>query len=280
MNSLAFSVTALLALGALVGCYETQSPPAPPLDGCPRDYAPVCGDDGVTYANACSAEAAGAAVVRTGPCEPGGPCTQDTDCVLDEVCNVPPDCRDSTCAPGAPCLPPLPCEERKVCEPCACPENYDPVCGVDGVTYGNGCEARCAHVGVLTRPGACGTPMCPSPVPPDVCNANCGPAGGSYTTGEDGCFYCTCNPPTPICDPVMCALDCEFGFVLGPDGCPLCECNPPPPEPPAPPATRLCLDVSDCAPMGEICDMSVCLSPPCMPGMTCTDVCYGACTGV
>jgi hypothetical protein len=264
---------ALLALGALVGCYETQPPPTPPVEGCPTIDAPVCGDDGMTYANECSADAAGVTVARTGPCEPTGPCTGDDDCDVGFVCNVPPDCRDSTCAPGAPCLPPLPCEERKVCETCVCPDVYDPVCGVDGVTYGNGCEARCAHVGILPRPGACGAPTCPSPVPPDVCNAMCGAGGGTYTTGEDGCLYCTCNPVPPLeCGAVACTLACEFGFVLGPDGCPLCECAP------EPPAQRLCLSNENCDTATEYCDTSTCFSAPCPPGMACPDVCYGVCT--
>lgn len=154
---------------------------------CPLSSSPVCGCDGVTYANPCLAESVGINIARAGSCEEerccdpraepgfgdnpacieGATCCSDgawrcnegdlsTTCdavgeVCTEVCGgiAGTSCSAETsyCRVG---VGECCCDIQGVCvpRPDVCIEIFVPVCGCDGVTYSNECFAAAAGISI------------------------------------------------------------------------------------------------------------------------------------
>jgi hypothetical protein len=128
-------------------CGAAEGACAPVPEICIEIARPVCGCDGVTYANDCVRRHASVSKAHDGRCEDtrelcggiaGFVCSDPTDVCLFEP---------GTC---------LVADNMGVCvdRPDACPLVYDPVCGCDGKTYGNACEALRAGAQVDHR-GPC-----------------------------------------------------------------------------------------------------------------------------
>ncbi len=124
----------------------------------------------------------------TGPLLPPDCCSSNADCAIDEYCVS----AEGACGEAGTCAP----------VPAACPDVFDPVCGCDGATYGNSCEAAAAGVSI-DHTGVCIIP----------CDSSADCASGDYCYTRDR--LCTFNGE---CIPVPAACPDVYAPVCGCDG--------------------------------------------------------------
>jgi len=193
-------------LDAVCGAGDQTGTCEPIPAACTQDFTPVCGCDGMNYANACAANAAGASVASRGECGPvvtpagasADSCSaQNSSCGAGKYCHF---TVAENCGLGG---------EAGTCElePNSCTGEIVPVCGCDRETYNNECLARAAGASVWSL-GAC-------PGLGDACSAvgpSCGVGQFCSFSIADGCG----NSPG-VCEAIPEMCNQEF--------LPVCACN-------------------------------------------------------
>ncbi len=153
---------------------------------CDGRFDLVCGDNGLTYLNACEAECAGAEVEQVGGCTPGNACDGDN----------PAGCVQTGCDEGEVCF-----RDGNQCIPSAC------ACDVESESWI--CTDDCGG-------GECigGPQDCPGSNPAG-CGADNPCAEGEVCFRDGG----SCIPSACACDASagtwLCTADCSGGTCLG-----------------------------------------------------------------